>query len=263
MANLKRDNHYLPECYQKGFTNASGQVWVKFAGKEPEPRNPKSVGRKRSLYILKNEDGSETDRVEDWFAEEVETPFAALSQRITTEQEKFSEISGAELGILARFVASQLMRTMGHKESIEEQAGSPVDSNTFVRVMVKKTWRLMDEWMKNPPNFYFYTSLPHVADQFITGDSPVLVMHENYSPVWTPTAQPTLSITNLEDILKNPKHGFQLSLSPYICVCLQGVGGQVRLPPQTVDPQNVRSFNDLIRGQSNLFTLAKDAKSLG
>jgi hypothetical protein len=129
-------------------------------------------------------------------------------------------------------------------------------------VMLKKTWRLMDEWIKNPPNFYFYTSLPHVAVQFITGDSPVLVMNDNYSPVWTFTAQPTLGITNLEDILKNPTHGFQLSLSPYISVCLQGLGGRPTLPPQTVDPQNVRSFNDLIRGQCNMFTLAKDADSL-
>src|ERR1039458_9249590 len=145
MANLKRNNHYLPACYQRAFTDASGRVWVKFAGKEPEPRKPENVGWKRSLYILKNEDGSESDRVEDWFADEVEAPFAALSQRIQTEQARFSEISGVELGTLARFVASQLMRTLGHKESIEEQAGSPVDSDTFVRVMVKKTWRLMED----------------------------------------------------------------------------------------------------------------------
>jgi Protein of unknown function (DUF4238) len=235
---------------------------VRFAGEEPEPRNPKSVGVKRSLYILKSEDGSESDRVEDWFADEVETPFAALSQRIKNEQEKFAALSGSELGILARFVASQVMRTVGHKESIEEQAGSTVDSDTFVRVMIRKTWRLMDDWIKNPPNFYFYTSLPHVSDQFITGDNPVLVMHESHSAVWTFTAQPTLEIINLEDILRNPKHGFQLSLSPYICVCLQGVGGEVKLPPQTVDPLYVRSFNDLIRGQSNVFTLAKDANPL-
>lgn len=90
----------------------------------------------------------------------------------------------------------------------------------------------------------------------------MLVMHESHSAVWTFTTQPALEIINLEDILRNPKHGFQLSLSPYICVCLQGVGGEVKLPPQTVDPLHVRSFNDLIRGQSNVFTLAKDANSL-
>ena len=37
MANLKRNHHYLPQCYQEGFTNAVGQVWVRFAGEEPEP----------------------------------------------------------------------------------------------------------------------------------------------------------------------------------------------------------------------------------
>lgn len=161
MANLKRNHHYLPQCYQKGFTNAVGQVWVKFTGEESEPRNPRSVGVKRSLYILKNEDGSESDRVEDWFDDEVETPFAVLSQRIKNEQEKFYALSGSELGILARFVASQVMRTVGHKESIEEQAGSTVDSDTFVRVMIRKTWRLMDDWIQESSKFlllYFFAS---------------------------------------------------------------------------------------------------------
>ena len=260
--NLKRHNHYLPESYQKGFANPSGQVWVKFADRAtPELRNPTSVGWKQSLYIIE-EKGTSTDRVEDWFSDQVETPFAALSQRIKAEQDKFSQVSGAELGTLARFVASQLMRTMGHKESVEEQAGGPIDSNTFVQVMVRKTWMLMDEWIKNPPNFYFYTSLPHMADRFITGDHPVLVVVENDNPIWTPTGEPTLAITDLGDILRSPKHGFQVSLSPYICVCLQGTGGIAHLPPMPVDPLTVKSFNDLVRGQSNIFVLAKDRESL-
>ena len=63
MANLKRNNHYLPVCYQKGFTDATEKVWVKFADRtKPEHRQPHS-------------------KVEDFFNQHVETPFAAVSQK--------------------------------------------------------------------------------------------------------------------------------------------------------------------------------------
>jgi hypothetical protein len=231
---------------------------VKFAGKaKPELRNPMSVGWKRSLYIIER-DGIETDRVEDFFDKEIEAPFAALSQRIKEENNKFSEISGNESGILARFVASQAVRTLAHK-----QARGPVDSNTFVRVMGKKTITLLDSWIKHPPQFHFYTSLPHVADRFITGDHPVLVIVEHDNPIWLPTSEPKLNITNLGDILKSPKHGFLISLSPYVCLSIHGTGDrEPHLPPQTVDPQFVRFLNDRIRGQSKVFVLARDVESL-
>ena len=49
---LKRDNHFLPVCYQKGFADSSGKVWVKFAGLEkPEHRYPRSVGKETNLYV--------------------------------------------------------------------------------------------------------------------------------------------------------------------------------------------------------------------
>jgi hypothetical protein len=263
MANLKRRNHYLPVCYQTGFANSSGQVWVKFADKpKPELRNPMSVGRKQSLYIIER-DGIETDKVEDFFSKEIETPFAALSQRIKDEKDKFSGISGKESGVLARFVASQAVRTLAHKECIGEQARGPVDSNTFVRVMGKKTITLLDSWIKHPPQFHFYTSLPHVADRFISGDHPVLVIVEHDNPIWLPTSEPKLNITSLGDILKSPKHGFLISLSPYVCLSIHGTGDrEPHLPPQTVDPQFVRFLTDRIRGQSKVFVLARDVESL-
>ena len=105
MANLKRKNHYLPECYQKGFTNGSGKVWVKFCDKlDPEQRNPLSVGRKQSFYIVKR-NGKEDDKVEDFFNDVVETPFAPLSRRIKKEQNRFANITGEEWSALCGFVA--------------------------------------------------------------------------------------------------------------------------------------------------------------
>jgi Protein of unknown function (DUF4238) len=263
MANLKRRNHYLPACYQAAFTNSAGQVWVKLTNKsKPERRNPKNLGWTRSLYIV-TRDGEETDKVEDFFSEQIETPFAILSRRIKEEQDKFATISGNELGILARFVASQAVRTLGHKECIEEQAQARVDTETFVRVMGRKTITLLSNWIQNPPALHFFTSLPHIGDRFITGDHPVVVTIENYNPVWVPRSEPTLGITNLTDILSNPKHGFLIPLSPYVCLGIQGkADGEPRLPPAPVDPQFVRFVNGCIRGQSKYFILARDAESL-
>src|ERR1700751_2737355 len=107
--NLKRNNHFLPECYQRGFADASGKVWVKLAERAPEHRNP-SAGRRRSLYVVEV-NGVAHDDIEDFFDRSVEAPFARLSQRIKEEQHQFRNMSATEQGVLCRFVASQAVRT--------------------------------------------------------------------------------------------------------------------------------------------------------
>ncbi len=259
MRNLKRQNHFLPVCYQKGFTNACGKVWVKFADKlAPEQRNPLSVGRKRSLYIVKR-NGIEDDKVEDFFNNVVEAPFARLSQRIKEEQNRFASITGDEWSALCAFVAAQAVRTPAHKRSIEAQTGRSVDTNAFVTLIARQALAIMEEWNKNLRELHFYTSLPHVGEQFITGDSPVVGIQMNDNPIWVPTSTPKLKTTDLTQILNKPKHEFWLSLSPYICVSVRGPGGgEPHLPPKTVDPQFVRFLNGRIREQSEIFILAKD-----
>jgi hypothetical protein len=259
MPNLKRDNHYLPVCYQRGFTDSSDRVWVKFADKpEPAHRRPLTVGRKRSLYIW-TQGGAENDKVEDFFNEHVETPFAALSQRIKTERHEFAKITDDELGTLCRFVASQTMRTLAHKAAIQRQAGLAVDTNTFVRVTLRKIIAVLDGWLKNRPEIYFHTPLPFVGEQFITGDNPVLVVQTNDNAIWVPTDTPTLKITDVQQIVNDPKHRLWFALSPYVLVSIQGFGGGgVHLPPKTEDPLFVRNFNRMLRGQSDIFTLARD-----
>jgi hypothetical protein len=263
LPNLKRGNHFLPKCYQKGFTDSSGKVWVKFAhGGKLKPCNPRSLGQKQNLYIRKR-NGSEDDKVEDFFGKEVENQFAALSRRVKNEQDGLSTITGAELGGLGIFVASQAVRTLAHKQCMEEQAGGPIDGNTFVSVMAKQMRIILHFWKANPPDFHFYTSLPHVGQQFITGDHPVLAIQINNDPIWVPTDSPSLEITDLTQILSSPNHAFGLSLSPYVCVFLHGHGnGNAYLPPRTLEPPEVRFFNNLIRGQSTIFILARDKESL-
>jgi hypothetical protein len=261
--NLQRRNHFVAECYQEAFADLEGKVWVKFSDKpNPERRNPTTVGRSRSLYVRK-QDGIEDDKVETFLGKEVETPFASLSLRIKNEREKLSTISGQEQIILTRFVASQAVRTLAHKRCIETQAERPVDTNTFVRVMVRQLWTMMDAWRKNPPRFHFYTSLPYVGEHFITGDSPVVVVRVNDNKVWVPTDRPTPGITQLNDILANPNYGFWVALSPYVCVALQRQDGtRTYLPPEPVEPPQVRFFNGLVRDQSKIFILARDRYSL-
>jgi hypothetical protein len=258
---LRRDNHFLPECYQKGFADGSGHVWIKETGKDPELRNPSSVGTGRNFYVRAIGD-KQTDDVERWFETNVETQFALLSQRIKNERENLTNVSANELGTLARFVASQAVRTMAHKQCIEEQAGVNVDTNTFVQVMGRKILTVINRWLDDSPIFDFLTPLPFIGETFITGDHPVLALVFNDNRVWTPTDEPQQGITNLAEIL-NKRHAFSVALSPYICVYIYGRATRLpSLPPRTVEPIFVRKYNDLVRGQCRIFTLARDRSSL-
>jgi hypothetical protein len=79
--------------------------------------------------------------------------------------------------VCVRFVASQAVRTLGHKSTMSEQAnGAPIDANTFVRVMLRKMKMLLDSWTKNLPTIRFFTPLPNIGETYITGDHPVVVL---------------------------------------------------------------------------------------
>lgn len=260
---LRRSNHFLPVCYQKGFADSSGRVWVKFARQRyPVLLGPAAVGKKHNLYIRRRA-GIERDDVEDFFSKEVEGPFAAFSQRVVAEQSNLSRISGAEAGALARFVASQAVRTLAHKQCVEEQAGGRVDSNAFVQVVLGQMSAIVNQWLSSAPTFHFYTPLPYVEERFITGDHPVLVMHSHDNPIWVTTDAPQPRIVSLVEILGSQRYAFVVSLSPYVCVSIQGQGdGACHLPPETLGPRDVRAFNGHVRGQSELFALARDRESL-
>lgn len=260
---LRRDNHFLPVCYQRGFADLSGKVWVKFANQEkPAHRFPKSVGKEWNLYV-RDRGGVEDDSFEDFFSKQVENDFARLSQRVKQEQKHLSSVTGKELGALGRFVASQIVRTRAHKQSMEEQLGRALSTNEFLTEMAKQMREIIGHWATSPPNFDFHTSLPYVKERFITGDDPVLLVEENHNPIWMPKDEPQRVVARVAELLNNPKTSFRVALSPYICVFLrmQG-GGEAHLPPQTVEPQEVRWFNDRIREQCHFFALARDKESL-
>ncbi len=261
--NLKRNNHYLPQCYQKGFADSSGKVWVWWVRKNKVEYTNPSAGRLRSLYI-RTENGRESDSVETFFDKVIETPFALLSQRIVEERDQFRTISGDEQAALLKFIACQAVRTLAHKQCVDQQAGRPVSKEMFILTMLQMMRTITDAWLSAPPSLNFYTSLPYVGEQFITGDHPVVVTKANDNQIWSPSPNPSLEITRVTNLLADPRVEFLISLSPYVCVSLRMLGGGAcRLPPESLDPQYVRWFNDLIRGQCNVFTLAAKKESLG
>jgi hypothetical protein len=261
--NLRRENHYLPVCYQLGFADEQEKVWVLEAGKsEAEYCNPESVGRLRNLYT-RTVDGREDDHIETFFAAEVETGFGLALQKIKSERAGVL-LSGVELGYIARFVAAQAVRTVAHKLCVDEQAGVSVFRETYLGVMCRQLHAIISAWSQTLPGIQFLTTLPYVTHHFITGDNPVVVMNDRVGEVTgPPTATPIRSITNLSEILANPTTVFAVTLTPYMAVMLgQKIAkpGAVEIVP--LDPVAVLKMNGLVRGQSQLFTLARDKEPL-
>ena len=100
----------------------------------------------------------------------------------------------------------QAVRTPAYKRCLEEQTGGFVDTTSFVTVIARQALAIMEEWNKSLRRLHFYTSLLHVGEQFITGDSPVVVTQMNDNPIWAPISAPELKTTDLAQILNNPNH---------------------------------------------------------
>jgi hypothetical protein len=167
------------------------------------------------------------------------------------------------LGSLVRFVVSQALRTPAYKRCVEEQAGGPIVTNKFVEVMRRQMSSMTDALIESLPNFYFYSLLPHIGEHFITGDCPVAMIFGDDKTIALHTGTPKAEITDLGTLLRNPKCGFLMPLSPYVCVSIRVHGALERhLPPTPIEPAKVRILNDFVRSQSKIFTLAKDKDSL-
>ena len=260
---LKHGNHFLPVCYQKSFADSSGRVWVKFASQEkPQHLYPRSVGVKRNLYVRK-EDGLEDDKFEDFFNKHIENPFAQFCKRVEDEQDKLKGVTSADLAALAKFVASQIVRTRANKHTMEVQVGRELSTKEFLAEMGKQMSDFARAWETSFPSIQFYTSLPFVEERFITGDDPVAVVREHANTLWTPTEDRQQAFASLQNLLNDGEVSFRVAISPYVCVFLHGQGDvEPHLPARTIEPPAVRRFNDFIRRQCNLFTLARDKESL-
>lgn len=261
--NLRRENHYLPQCYQRGFADDLGMVWIKETSKsEPQHRKTRNIGKSRNFYIRKVH-GVEDDKIEKYFGKSVEDGFGLVSQKVKTEGRDV-RLSGTEVGFVARFIAAQTVRTIAHKQCLEEQAGKRIDQQAYLDVMCQQILTIATAWSRNLPSVQFLTSLPFVAYRFITGDNPVLVFNVTNSPLSLDSmTTPRVAIVNLPDILNNSESKFFITLSPYMAVVIGKGPSECELTrPIPLDPAVVLRVNALIRNQCHFFTIARDKDSL-
>lgn len=261
--NKKRSNHFLPICYQKGFTNPDGLVWVQFLNKEKPPvsLNPISVGKIHKFYT-RYTNGLEDDSVETFFQINVEDLYAPIARRIKAEASAFT-MEDDDIPILLRFVAAQIVRTQAHKRCIDEQAGIPLGPDVFFHNMGRKMKKIFDAWLRKFPNILLHTPLPVIGSHFITGDNPVVSVTGNVDFKGIETPFDSLTIVNIDKILEDASSEFTLPMSPYVCLTVVNRGtGQIFRSPQSLEPVWVSRINQRIYGQCVQFVEAMDARSL-
>jgi hypothetical protein len=109
---LARDNHYVPQFYFRRWSSDGNKVWsyrtlVSHAAVPTwDLRSIRSLGQRRHLYTSVA-DGKESDRIETWLDQEVETPAQAVLDRACARQ----VLTPLERKRLARFIASLVARS--------------------------------------------------------------------------------------------------------------------------------------------------------
>lgn len=109
---LTRDNHFVPQLYLKNFASTSNEVYeYRILVSHPDvpvwkPIHMAGTAYERNLYtrIVR---GQEADDIEQWLNREFETPANESLQRVLGNR----ELSRDDWDLLARFLASQIVRT--------------------------------------------------------------------------------------------------------------------------------------------------------
>jgi len=258
----KRDNHFLPICYQKAFTDDSDRIWVQYFYKNtPDHLHPKSVGKITKFYT-QNINGVEDDSVEEFFSDYVEGAYARLGKKLRENRTTFVA-DKEDIFALARFVISQMFRTVAYRKCIDEQAGWNVNSEVFIRNIGRQMKKMTAAWTKELPSLQIQTSLPFVNSYFITGDNPVVIKTDSVSPGTLEVPFSTLQISNIDAVLASPRTEYVVPMSPYFCaVLMTRKHFTVQTEPVGIHPLQVSKINRDVCGQCVQFIAAKDKESL-
>lgn len=207
-------HHYVPQFYQRGFVNESGnRIWVYEKGREPRSCSPRKTGMKIALYGFTNSRGEfDTETVEKELAK-VDDDGAKVIQKL----ERGSPIKDQERLRLCRFVSVMWRRTPKHKEQVEKvaaelmpkvfegldeewlrqkvmtRATSPAEGERLFNREKEELERLRELYMKKVPDFLFagntvrgslFEQIMHGMDwvlfraapgtEFLTCDNPAL-----------------------------------------------------------------------------------------
>jgi Protein of unknown function (DUF4238) len=260
---ITRENHALPVCYQLAFTSTDERLWVQFLDKEmPISLHPRTVGKLNDFYT-QTIDGIDNDGVEKFFNKFVESQFANVARRIKDEKAEFV-LQPADVPVLLKFVAAQIVRTESHRDCINVQAGIKVPQGVFIHNMHRKMKMIADRWTRHMPDVVLWTSLPHLRSQFIMGDNPVLCFsHSDDSGV--SSLPPMPKIIDLKVSLESSQSRFTVPLSPYICLTVINSGNRDKItlkPAQCADPRAVRDINQMIYNQCVRFVAAQEPEFL-
>ena len=112
--NLSRDNHYIPQMYQQGWSDDGKNIW-EYKTLAPDERYPawhlgpmKTTGVWKNLYVRVS-DGTEHDDFEHMFNERFESPAMDALKRA---REGTPLIEDDQI-LLSRFICAQHVRTPG------------------------------------------------------------------------------------------------------------------------------------------------------
>ena len=112
--NLSRDNHYIPQMYQQGWSDDGKNIW-EYKTLAPDERYPawhlgpmKTTGVWKNLYVRVS-DGTEHDDFEHMFNERFESPAMDALKRA---REGTPLIEDDQM-LLSRFICAQHVRTPG------------------------------------------------------------------------------------------------------------------------------------------------------
>lgn len=120
-----RKHHYVPICYQRNFTNASGLLWVYDREvRHYKELHPKSICLVKDLYAFDREEGQKDQRVESFALATVDGLFATALREFAPERfpsflafqatAYFMGVQYSRLPSYARFISAM------YKKGVEE-----------------------------------------------------------------------------------------------------------------------------------------------
>ncbi|TCO33053.1 uncharacterized protein DUF4238 [Kribbella steppae] len=122
MAKSTQHQHVVPRAYLRGFADATKHVVVWRRGQHPEHRlHISNVAVRKGFYSFSMPGGAKSDGIEAWLDRSIESPAAPVLKALCATTGPLQ--GSGEAGVLARFVAAQLLRTptvAGHMRDIDE-----------------------------------------------------------------------------------------------------------------------------------------------
>lgn len=104
---MKKHQHTAPVSYLRGFVDEGSTLSIRRRTGERREVGVRDVAVRRNFYRFTDEAGAASDVVEEWFADEVESPAAPVLARLRAGE----QVGERDQTALSWFVAAQVLRT--------------------------------------------------------------------------------------------------------------------------------------------------------